>query len=148
MSRTDDRKSIRCSFCGKTQNEVGRLIAGNGAYICDDCVRLCVNIVDEESRAVPVVIACDNSEQKLKHGMYVSVHFISEPSEAIVVPASALFQGEQFNYVFKATDDPHIFIRQRVIIGSSNDDNSAICILEGLSPGDHIITEGGIYLAE
>lgn len=49
MSRTDDRKSIRCSFCGKTQNEVGRLIAGNGAYICDDCVRLCVNIVDEDN---------------------------------------------------------------------------------------------------
>ena len=49
MARTDDRKSIRCSFCGKTQNEVGRLIAGNGAYICDDCVKLCVNIVDEES---------------------------------------------------------------------------------------------------
>ncbi len=49
MARTDDRKSIRCSFCGKTQNEVGRLIAGNGAYICDDCVRLCVNIVEEES---------------------------------------------------------------------------------------------------
>lgn len=106
------------------------------------------NIVDEESRAVQVVIACDNSEQKLKHGMYVSVHFISEPSEAIVIPASALFQGEQSNYVFKATDDPYIFIRRRVIIGSSNDDNSAICILEGLSPGDHIITEGGIYLAE
>ena len=49
MARTDDRKSIRCSFCGKTQNEVGRLIAGNGAYICDDCVRLCVNIVDEDN---------------------------------------------------------------------------------------------------
>ena len=49
MARTDDRKSIRCSFCGKTQSEVGRLIAGNGAYICDDCVRLCVNIVDEDN---------------------------------------------------------------------------------------------------
>ena len=48
MAKTDDRRSIRCSFCGKTQNQVGRLIAGNGAYICDECVKLCTNIIDEE----------------------------------------------------------------------------------------------------
>jgi len=48
MARTDERKSIRCSFCGKTQNQVDRLIAGNGAYICNECVQLCVSIVDEE----------------------------------------------------------------------------------------------------
>ena len=48
MARTDERKSIRCSFCGKTQNQVDRLIAGNGAYICNECVSLCVSIVDEE----------------------------------------------------------------------------------------------------
>jgi len=47
MARTDDRKSIKCSFCGKTQNQVGRLIAGNGAYICDECVGLCTSIINE-----------------------------------------------------------------------------------------------------
>ena len=45
MAKTDISK-LRCSFCGKPQNEVNRLIAGNGAYICDECVRLCVDIVD------------------------------------------------------------------------------------------------------
>ena len=45
MARTDDRKSIRCSFCGKTQNVANRLIAGNGAYICDECIRLCMSII-------------------------------------------------------------------------------------------------------
>ena len=48
MARTDDRKSIRCSFCGKTQNQVGRLIAGNGAYICDECIQLCMSIIGED----------------------------------------------------------------------------------------------------
>ena len=47
MARTDGTKTIRCSFCGKTQNQVDRMIAGNGAYICDDCVRLCMGMVDE-----------------------------------------------------------------------------------------------------
>ena len=48
MAKIDDRKSIKCSFCGKTQNQVGRLIAGNGAYICDECVKLCIDIIDVE----------------------------------------------------------------------------------------------------
>ena len=56
MARTDDRKSIRCSFCGKSQSAVNRLIAGQDAYICDECVRLCMNIMGEMepiARSVP-----------------------------------------------------------------------------------------------
>ena len=45
MAKTDE-KQIRCSFCGKRQNEVSRLIAGQGAYICDECVSLCSGIID------------------------------------------------------------------------------------------------------
>ena len=41
MARTDD-KSIRCSFCGKRQDQVKRMIAGPGVYICDECVGLCM----------------------------------------------------------------------------------------------------------
>ena len=48
MAKTDERKSIRSSFCGKPQSLVERLIAGNGAYICDECVKLCMSIVDED----------------------------------------------------------------------------------------------------
>lgn len=47
MAKFDDNKSIRCSFCGKPQSQVERMIAGNGSYICDECVRLCMSIVDE-----------------------------------------------------------------------------------------------------
>lgn len=55
MARTDDRKSIRCSFCGKTQNVANRLIAGNGAYICDECIRLCMSIIaDDVDEVEPV----------------------------------------------------------------------------------------------
>lgn len=41
---------VRCSFCGKTQEQVNRLISGpNGAYICDECVDICAEIIEEES---------------------------------------------------------------------------------------------------
>ena len=48
MARNEDRRSIRCSFCGKPQSMVEHLIAGNNCYICDDCVRMCASIIDEE----------------------------------------------------------------------------------------------------
>ena len=48
MAKNEDRRSIRCSFCGKPQSLVNRLIAGNGSYICDDCVRMCIQIVDDD----------------------------------------------------------------------------------------------------
>ena len=47
MAKNDDRRSIRCSFCGKPQSMVDRLIAGNGSYICDECVRMCMSIIDD-----------------------------------------------------------------------------------------------------
>ncbi len=47
MAKNDERRSIRCSFCGKPQSMVDRLIAGNGSYICDECVRMCMSIIDD-----------------------------------------------------------------------------------------------------
>ena len=48
MAQNDDRKQLRCSFCGKTQDEVKRLIAGPSVYICNDCIELCMEILREE----------------------------------------------------------------------------------------------------
>ena len=48
----DGGKLLFCSFCGKNQNEVRRLIAGPSVYICDECVDLCNHIISEESQAV------------------------------------------------------------------------------------------------
>ena len=42
------QKNIRCSFCGKSQEEVDRIIAGPGVYICNECVKVCANIVEDD----------------------------------------------------------------------------------------------------
>lgn len=47
MAKNQNEKSIKCSFCGKPQESVKRIIAGPGVYICDECVTLCKNIVEE-----------------------------------------------------------------------------------------------------
>ena len=104
------------------------------------------NVVDEETRSVQVVVACDNKSMKLKHGMYVSVHFLSKASDAVVVPSSAVFQGEKSSYVFVCTSEENVFIRREVVVGSSSDDKSKVSILSGLVPGENIIVSGGLYL--
>ena len=47
MSKADDKRAIRCSFCGKHQDQVAKIIAGPGAYICNECVHLCMDILDD-----------------------------------------------------------------------------------------------------
>ncbi|MBQ7605952.1 MAG: AAA family ATPase, partial [Firmicutes bacterium] len=48
MAKYDDTKQLKCSFCGKPQNQVRRLVAGPGVFICDECVQLCTDILAEE----------------------------------------------------------------------------------------------------
>ena len=46
--KNEEKSRLRCSFCGKTQEQVKRLIAGNNVYICDECIELCADIISEE----------------------------------------------------------------------------------------------------
>ncbi|KGK91501.1 ATP-dependent protease [Desulfosporosinus sp. HMP52] len=45
---TEDKNQLKCSFCGKTQEQVKKLVAGPGVYICDECIELCNEIIEEE----------------------------------------------------------------------------------------------------
>ncbi len=49
MDRHDDNERLVCSFCGKPQHQVRKLVAGPNVYICDECIDLCCEIVDEEA---------------------------------------------------------------------------------------------------
>ena len=48
MAKYEDKKQLKCSFCGKNQDQVKRLIAGPGVYICDECIDLCSDIIQDE----------------------------------------------------------------------------------------------------
>src|SRR5229473_1369342 len=56
---TDSNEQLLCSFCGKSQRQVKKLIAGPGVYICDECIDLCNEIIDEELTA-PTPLDLDN----------------------------------------------------------------------------------------
>ena len=48
MGIKKDEAKLKCSFCGKTQNQVHKLVAGPGVYICDQCIELCSEIIEED----------------------------------------------------------------------------------------------------
>ena len=47
----DSKNTLYCSFCGKSQHEVRKLIAGPTVFICDECVELCMDIIREETKS-------------------------------------------------------------------------------------------------
>ena len=58
--RTENSGVLRCTFCGKSQKEVKKLIAGPGVYICDECIELCNDIIFEDSVKTASKTALDN----------------------------------------------------------------------------------------
>ena len=48
---SDSKNTLYCSFCGKSQHEVRKLIAGPTVFICDECVELCMDIIREENKS-------------------------------------------------------------------------------------------------
>ena len=48
QKNSDDKGQLKCSFCGKEQDQVKKLVAGPGVYICDECIELCNEIIEEE----------------------------------------------------------------------------------------------------
>src|SRR6266540_3606428 len=51
VSNGETKKPLHCSFCGKSQHEVRKLIAGPTVFICDECVELCMDIIGEENKS-------------------------------------------------------------------------------------------------
>ena len=52
MGKYDETKQLKCSFCGKPQDQVRRLVAGPNVYICDECIELCQDIIKEELSSI------------------------------------------------------------------------------------------------
>ena len=51
VSNGETKKPLHCTFCGKSQHEVRKLIAGPTVFICDECVELCMDIIGEENKS-------------------------------------------------------------------------------------------------
>ena len=60
MASKEEKKTVRCSFCNKSQDQVRKIIAGPDVYICDECVEICAEIMEEEFEDI-----CNDTEINL-----------------------------------------------------------------------------------
>ena len=71
MPNNDEmRPVIRLSFCGKTQDQVDRLIAGHNCYICNECIDLCNSILDDEYIPVETIENADDGREIFKEDSF------------------------------------------------------------------------------
>ena len=102
-------------------------------------------MLDEQTRSVEVVLECDNASRALRPGMFVSAVFTTPVASALLIPATAVFQGEGGKYVYLERENLH-FVRRPVRVESAGSEQ--LRVLSGLSEGEHFIASGGIYLSE
>ncbi len=86
--KIEDRKQLRCSFCNKTQDQVRKLIAGPGVYICDECIEICSEIIEEEFEGEPVVNSDINLLKPAEIKAFLDQHVIGQEDAKKVLAVS------------------------------------------------------------
>jgi len=86
--KVDDRKQLRCSFCNKTQDQVRKLIAGPGVYICDECIEICSEIIDEEFEGDAVTGTNINLMKPAEIKSFLDQHVIGQEDAKKVLAVS------------------------------------------------------------
>ena len=65
MANDENKKMMRCSFCGKPQDRVARLIAGPGVCICNECVEICRAVLEDEDIPAPRTVKAEQQGETL-----------------------------------------------------------------------------------
>ncbi|NLK27048.1 MAG: ATP-dependent Clp protease ATP-binding subunit ClpX [Clostridiales bacterium] len=86
--KTDDRKQLRCSFCNKTQDQVRKLIAGPGVYICDECIEICSEIIEEEFDGEPIPDTDINLLKPMEIKSFLDQHVVGQEDAKKVLAVS------------------------------------------------------------
>lgn len=100
-------------------------------------------MLDIETRSLEVIIACDNADRQLKPGMFCKVNFLNSPAKSIVLPATAIMQEQENDYVLVEASKGR-YLRRKVQTETVSMDE--VLILGGLEEGENVVTKGGIYL--
>lgn len=102
-------------------------------------------ILDEATRSVQIYVLCENRERIMKPGMFVTTRFSESTGNAILVPASSLYQMEESSFVFVFLGNDK-YIKRSVVVNGT--DSNRVIIKAGLYPDDVIVIEGGSLLLD
>ena len=100
-------------------------------------------MLDEETRSLEVIVECNNSDRELKLGMFCRVDFLSAPTKAIILPATAIMQEQAGDFVYVETAKGK-FVRRKVETESVFKHD--VRIVSGIDEGESVLIKGGLYL--
>ena len=123
MSKQDDRRSVKCSFCGKSQEKVRKLIAGPGVFICDECVGICSNILEEEFGYVDEM-PIPNSHQEVNEELPTPMQLKEVLDEYVIGQdrakiALSVAVYNHYKRIFRGGDDVEIQKSNILMLGPS-----------------------------
>ena len=100
MPKNEDNRTVCCSFCGKAQDEVYRLIAGPGVYICSDCVQTCCDLLRDDEQAAEMP---DHLPTPMEIKAYMDGYIIGQ-EEAKIALSVAVYNHYKRIYLSANTD--------------------------------------------
>jgi ATP-dependent Clp protease ATP-binding subunit ClpX len=109
---SEGNEQLLCSFCGKSQRQVKKLIAGPGVYICDECIDLCNEIIDEELTA-PSTLDLDNLPRPMEIYSLLNEYVVSQ-DEAKRTLSVAVYN--HYKRVQMGTDDGEVELQKSNIL--------------------------------
>ena len=100
-------------------------------------------MLDEETRSLEVIVECNNTDRELKLGMFCETHFLSSPTKAIILPATAIMQEQDNDYVCVEIEKGK-FVRR--MVETETISKNRVRIISGVNEGESVVFEGSIYL--
>ena len=120
-NKTDETKPVKCSFCGKYQEQVRRIVAGPGVYICDECIEVCINIVAdelEEERKAEAGISPEKLPTPSKIKEFLDQYVIGQDEAKKVLSVAVYNHYKRLNSQ-KTNKDVEISKSNVILIGST-----------------------------
>ncbi len=123
MSKQDDRRTVKCSFCGKSQEKVRKLIAGPGVFICDECIGICSNILEEEfgyEDEIEIPNSYDEQEEELPTPMQLKAvldEYVIGQDRAKIALSVAVYN--HYKRIFRGGDDVELQKSNILMLGPS-----------------------------
>lgn len=103
-TKYDDKKPLRCSFCHKTQDQVRKLIAGPNVYICDECIELCSEIIEEEFQDIKEEIVLTNVPKPKEIHAFLNEYVIGQDNAKKALAVAVYNHYKRIRSDFKQTD--------------------------------------------
>lgn len=116
MNKEDSKNTLYCSFCGKSQHEVKKLIAGPTVFICDECVELCLDIIHEENKLSWTDKARDKILSPISIFTFLNDYVIGQNHAKKILAVTMYNHYKRLLYSNKTTNDDIELTKANVIL--------------------------------